>query len=285
MPAANPNPGNGDRNVPNGGHRQTDIADLALLALEGEEFGSLVEESIGVVRDALDVGFVCMMESGEDRGELFLRAGAGWTEGEVGERAVSTGIDAPVERVSMAGYAMMSKDPVWTEDLRREPRFGGCPLMREHGVVSGIMTRIDVSGRVDVGGRLYGVLGAHCTEPRSFRADEAYWLLDVSRTLGGALAHKTSHNSSGVRDCGSPLEHPNIKTLLDRLSLPSGLAPQHVKILTLLNDGYLVKEIAAKLNCGESNVRKHLKKINRSLGASGQVAAIARARQLGLFDY
>jgi DNA-binding CsgD family transcriptional regulator len=279
LAAANPNPSNGDRNVPNGGHRQTDIADLALLALEGVEFGALVEESMGVVRDALDVGFVCVMESGEDRGELFLRAGTGWTEGEVGERAVSTGIDAPVERVSMAGYAMMSKDPVSTEDLRSEPRFGGCPLMREHGVVSGIMTKIDV------GGKLYGVLGAHCTEPRSFHDDEEYWLLDVSRALGGALAHKTPHNGSGVREADRNLEHPNIKTLLDRLSLPSGLAPQHVKILTLLNDGYLVKEIAAKLNCGEDNVRKHLKKIYRSLGASGQVAAIARARQLGLFDY
>lgn len=279
MATVNPNLGADDRDDTNGGRSQKGLADLLLLALEGAEFSALVEEAIGVIRGMLGVGLVCVMEAGEDRGRLVLRAGAGWHEGEVGERSVSTGIDSPVERVNMPGYAMMSKDPVRAEDLRRDPRFGSCPLMREHGVVSGIMTKIDA------GGKAYGVLGAHCTEQRFFRVEEAYWLRDVSRGLGGALARKTPSNGSGVQELVHTLEHPNIKTLLDRLSLPSGLAPQHVRILTLLNDGYLVKEIAPKLNCSESNVRKHLKKIYRSLGASGQVAAIARARQLGLFDY
>lgn len=287
MAAANPNPDNGGRNFRNGGHEQTDIVDLALLALEGVEFGALVEESIGVIRDALNVGFVCVMESGEDRGNLFLRAGAGWTKGAVGERAVSTGIDAPVEQVSMAGYAMMSKDPVWTEDLRREPRFGGCPLMREHGVVSGIMTRIDVSGRVDTGGRLYGVLGAHCTEPRSFHDDEAYWLRDVSRALGGALARKTPPRSRGVQDSTTSFNQTaghTDTTTRRRRRLEAGLQPRQMEVLELLNEGYQVKQIAAELYCTKNNVNKHLRHIYRALGAHSQVSAIALARRLGLFD-
>lgn len=281
MAAANPNPSNGDRNVPNDGHRQTDIADLALLALEGVEFGSLVAESIGVVRDALNVGFVCVMEAGEDRAELVLRAGAGWHEGEVGQRSVSTGIDSPIEQVSMAGYAMMSKDPIYTEDLGRETRFGGCPLMREHGVVSGIMTKIDV------GGKLYGVLGAHCTEPRSFHDGEAYWLRDVSRSLGGTLWRQTPR-SNGVKDPTPPSAHTNSHTntsMRRRRRLEAGLQPQQMEVLDLLNEGYRVKQIAAELHCSEPNVRKHLRGIYRTLDVCGQVAAIARARQLGLFDY
>lgn len=278
MAAVNPNPGNGERPDVNGGRGQKELADLLLLALEDAEFGALMEEAIEVVRGSLGVGLVCVMEATQDRAELVLRAGAGWHEGEVGERTVSTGIDSPVEQVSMPGYAMMSKDPVLTENLYRDPRFGGCPLMHEHGVASGIMAKIDV------GGRLYGVLGAHCTEQRSFQDDEAYWLRDVSRALGGALARKTPPNSHAVRRPSHTLGDADLKALRDRLSLPAGLQPQHLRILMLLNDGYCVKEIAAKLHCTEHNVRKHLKKTFKVLTVRGQVAAISRARQLGLFE-
>ena len=271
--------------VADGGYWQKELADLALLALEGAEVGALMEEAIGMACGALGATFVSVMEASEDRAELLLRAGTGWADGEVGERSVSTGIDSPVERVSMAGYAMMSKDPVRTEDLRRDPRFGGCPLMREHGVVSGIMTRIDMSGRIDVNGRLYGVLGAHCTEPRSFGNEEGYWLRDVSRALGGALPHKASSDSQALQSTAHKLGHADFKILQRRLSLPDGLQPRHIEILMLLNEGFTQKEIARKLYCTDGTVRKHLKKIYRALEASGQVAAIARARQLGLFDY
>ena len=278
LAAANQHRDDQERAVAESGGWQKELADLALLALEGTEVGALMEEAIKVVRGALGAGLVSVMEASEDRAELFLCAGTGWAEGEVGERSVSTGIDAPVERVSMAGYAMMSKDPVCTEDLRRDTRFGGCPLMREHAVVSGTMTKIDV------GDRLYGVLGAYCRERRSFQYTEAYWLRDVARTLGGALARKTPSQTRG--SASDQLAHARIvRVPRERPASPSALQPRQIEVLTLLNNGRLVKEIARDLYCTESNVRKHLKHIYRALGVRGQVAAVARARELGLFDY
>lgn len=282
LAAVNPNPGNGERPDINGGRGQKELADLLLLALEDAEFGALMEEAIEVVRGSLGVGLVCVMEATHDRAELVLRAGAGWRNGEVGKRFVSTGMVSPVERVSMAGYAMMSKDPVCAENLYRDPRFAGCPLMREHGVVSGIMAKIDV------GGKLYGVIGAHCTEQRSFQDDEAYWLRDVSRALGGALSRKARPHSRGVQDSALP---PNDTSKQANSSsrrarrVAAGLQPRQMEVLELLNEGYRVKQIAAELYCTENNVNKHLQRIYRALGAHGQVAAIVRARRLGLFDY
>lgn len=282
MGAVNSNPSNGRRSDANGGRSQKELADLLLLALEDAEFSALMEEAIEVVRGALGVGFASVMEAGEDRAELVLRAGAGWQEGEVGERSVSTGIDSPMEQVSMAGYAMLSKDPVWTDELYRDPRFGGCPLMRDHSVVSGIMTKIDV------GGKTYGVLGAHCKEQRFFRDDEAYWLRDVSRALGGALSRKTRPHSRGAQDSALPPNNTSKQTNASSRRarrVAAGLQPRQMEVLELLNEGYRVKHIAAELYCTRDNVNKHLQHIYRALGARGQVAAIARARQLGLFDY
>jgi DNA-binding CsgD family transcriptional regulator len=62
----------------------------------------------------------------------------------------------------------------------------------------------------------------------------------------------------------------------------AGLQPRQLDVLRLLNAGHNPKEIAARLYCTEANVRKHLKRVNRALGVGGQVAALARARELGL---
>ena len=160
---------------------QRDLADLALLALEDGEVGALVEDAVEVVAGALGVEYVCLLEARDDRAEFLLRAGRGWAEDQVGFRTVSAGIDSRVDGVTMPAYAMMSGDPVRVEDLAADPRFNACPLMRDHGVVSGVMVK------VYAGERLYGVLGAHAAHARAFTGHEESWLADVARVIGGAV--------------------------------------------------------------------------------------------------
>lgn len=161
---------------------QKALANLAIIALEGAGFAPLLEEAVEVVCNVLDVEFDSVMRASEDRGELTLVAGHGWHEGEVGGRVIPTGIDAALDQVSMAAYTMSSKEPVWVEDLARDERFGACPLMREHGIVSGVMTKIYFESR------LFGVLGAYSKAARSFTDEEKGWLVDVANILSDAVA-------------------------------------------------------------------------------------------------
>ena len=109
---------------------------------------------------------------------LVLRAGVGWREGLVGRATVGTNLE------SQAGYALISRGPVVVEDLRTENRFDGGALLREHGVVSGL------SATIHVGGRAYGVLGAHTTRRRAFTEDEVLFLQEVADVLAAATERK-----------------------------------------------------------------------------------------------
>jgi GAF domain-containing protein/DNA-binding CsgD family transcriptional regulator len=158
-----------------------ELATLSLLAFDCAEAGALMGEAVELICGVLGVEFGSVMQASTDRGELVLTAGYGWADGEVGERTISTGIDSSLEYVSMAAYAMSSKEPVRVEDLTQDPRFGGCPLMRDHGIVSGVMAKIYVRNR------LFGLLGAYSSRRMAFTKDEAYWLADVAKVLGGTL--------------------------------------------------------------------------------------------------
>jgi GAF domain-containing protein len=88
-----------------------------------------------------------------------LRAGAGWRTGLVGRATLGTG------RESHAGYAIETNEPVIIPDLRTETRFRPPPLLRDHGVVSGLSVLIRDEGAP------YGVLGAYTTARKRFTTD------------------------------------------------------------------------------------------------------------------
>jgi PAS domain S-box-containing protein len=86
-----------------------------------------------------------------------------------------------VNRDAQAGYTLLSDEPVVVEDLRYEQRFRGHPLLREHGVVSG-MTVI-----IRPGGRPFGILGAHTRERKAFTEDDVNFLRAVANVLAAAI--------------------------------------------------------------------------------------------------
>ncbi|MBA2345725.1 MAG: GAF domain-containing protein [Rubrobacter sp.] len=158
--------------------RQEVTGRLGLAALIGTEPGRLLAQAAEEVAAALQVEYSEVLELLPDGDRLLLRAGVGWKEGYVGSAVVGSGLE------SQAGYTLISRGPVIVDNLRIERRFEGPPLLREHGVKGGITVAIRV------GGRPYGVLGAHTSREHAFGEDEASFLREVADVLGAAIERK-----------------------------------------------------------------------------------------------
>jgi PAS domain S-box-containing protein len=134
-----------------------------------------MQEATAVIATALKVEYAKVLELLPDGRALQLRAGVGWKEGLVGHATVGTG------RESQAGYTLQSDAPVIVQDLRSETRFSAPPLLRDHGVVSGMSVVIQGQGGP------YGVLGAHTVKRRTFTGDDIHFLQAVAHILASAI--------------------------------------------------------------------------------------------------
>jgi PAS domain S-box-containing protein len=134
-----------------------------------------MEEVTALVAQTLGVEFCKILELLPDGKALLLRAGIGWKNGFVGAATVNAGAE------SQAGYTLLSNTPVIVEDLQTETRFSGPPLLRDHGVVSGLS--VIIPGR----DRPFGVLGAHTVKRRVFKPDDVHFLEAVANVLSEAM--------------------------------------------------------------------------------------------------
>lgn len=155
--------------------QQETVARLGLLALSGADLNTVMGDAVRQVCQTLEVEFSKVLEVLPDGKELLLRAGVGWKEGSVGHATVGAGLD------SQAGYTLVTSEPVILEDLRRETRFTGPPLLRDHGVISGMS--VTIKGRNSP----FGVLSAHTRRPRKFDRDDAHFLESVANVLANIV--------------------------------------------------------------------------------------------------
>ncbi|HEX9660736.1 MAG TPA: PAS domain S-box protein, partial [Candidatus Binatia bacterium] len=160
--------------------QQAAVAQLGERALRGVELFTLMDEATMIVAQTLGVEFCKILELSPDGSALLLKAGVGWKTGLVGQATVGAGAN------SQAGYTLLSNEPVIIKDLRTEKRFCGPPLLREHGVVSGLSVII---GRRD---RPFGVLGAHTAKPRTFTEDDVHFLEAVANVLSQVIDNRYS---------------------------------------------------------------------------------------------
>jgi len=160
--------------------QQAAVAELGIMALEGLELTDLLDAAAATVRDVLGVDVCELLEITEDRESFLLRAGAGFEEGIVRRRYV------PIGGEFHAGFTLGSLGRVAVDDFERETRFHPTPLLRDHGVRSGISV---IVGRKQ---RPLGVLGAHSVAPRSFDPDELSFLQAVANIVADAFAHRAS---------------------------------------------------------------------------------------------
>jgi two-component sensor histidine kinase len=159
--------------------QQEVVARLGAQALTELGLQRFLEDCVKAIADTLDVELVKILELVPGDAELLLRAGFGWMPGMVGTALVST------DRNSQAGFTLASGGPVIVENLRSETRFGGQPLLYQHGAVSGLT--IPIAGR---DGRTYGVLGAHATRRRNFSENDVAFLAAVANMIAGAIQRR-----------------------------------------------------------------------------------------------
>ena len=160
--------------------QQESLAELGLLALKGTDIPTLLRKTASRIRGVLLVEYCEILELMPEGDSFLLRSGAGWQEGYIGHAVVGINLD------SQAGYTLVLGEPVMAEDVRSETRFGDTPLLEEHGVRSSVTTIIYRQGRI------YGVLGAHMTQPRTFNEEEAGYLSSVAEILGAAMERNLS---------------------------------------------------------------------------------------------
>ncbi len=174
--------------------RKTTIAELGQLALAETALDRLMEHITAKVAQCLGVEYTKILELLPDGGSLLLKAGVGWKEGLVGQATVSTDLE------SQAGYTLLlsrpaedsslvAGEPVIVDDLRRETRFTGPPLLFEHGVVSGMS--ITIPGYE----RPYGVFGVHTTRRRQFTLDDIQFLRAIAHLLALAIDRRRAERA------------------------------------------------------------------------------------------
>jgi PAS domain S-box-containing protein len=73
--------------------------------------------------------------------------------------------------------------------LRIDSRFQAAPLLREHGIVSGVT--VIIQGRRGA----WGALGAHTARPRKFTAHEVAFLQTIAHVLGEAIERKAAEEA------------------------------------------------------------------------------------------
>lgn len=161
--------------------QQAAIAKLGRYALAG--FQNLMERSVELVAQTLEVEYCKILETHPNGNNFLLRAGVGWKEGLVGHATLSGGLD------SQAGFTLDSAIPVIVDDLRSEKRFTGPPLLLDHGVVSGL------SVIIQGGEKPFGVLGAHTRTRRRFTQDDVHFLQSIANLLAEVIEHQKAENA------------------------------------------------------------------------------------------
>ena len=156
-------------------HRLSEVVVIiARLVLTGDDPGGLARETVLAVATALGADRCEALRPAPGGKRLLRVASCGEDPGRGGRDAVPCGVS------SLAGYALLSGAPVFSEDLERERRFGAAGAPRRGGPVSAVAAPFSSGGDT-------GVLVAYAALAGAFDAGHALALGRISSLLGGAL--------------------------------------------------------------------------------------------------
>ncbi len=151
------------------------VAKLGMMALGGVDLDDLMHQTVRQVAHVLKADYCKILEHRKETHDFLMVAGVGWRDGLIGKATVND------NQGSQAGYTFLSQEPIIVNDLSKEKRFKGPPLLKDHHVTSGISCLID---HMDPA---YGVIGAHTKEKREFTKDDANFLQSVANFLSAAI--------------------------------------------------------------------------------------------------
>ncbi|NHN47781.1 PAS domain S-box protein [Halostella sp. JP-L12] len=155
--------------------QQEVVAELGQRALESADIDELLHDAAARVADALNAEYAAVLDLRPDADEAVLRAGVGWPAELVRSATV------PVDRGSMAGWALTAREAVVAADLRSEERFSRSELLAGQDAVSGIAAAVGSEGDP------WGVLSVHATEQQLFTDHDAAFVENVAGLLASAV--------------------------------------------------------------------------------------------------
>ena len=168
--------------------RKQALFDLSQHALSEKTISGLLEKAAATLSRPRHVDFVMIMEFRPEERSFLLRAGAGWSEGLVGQQKVSAdlssvaGFTLRASRPTIPGN-LMTLEPVIIEDMMSETRFVPAQFVRDHGVTSGMSVIIHGKDQEHP----YGVLAVYSSRKCHFNADDAQFLQGAANALAAAL--------------------------------------------------------------------------------------------------
>ncbi len=169
--------------------QQAIVAGLGQQALAGVDLPFLMGEAIAQAARNLKVEFGVVKELAPDGNSLGVRASLGL------EVAGGEGSEVGVGTASLAGFTLLSGEPVVVEDFRAETRFAVSPLLRDRGVRSGLCVIIQS------GGRPFGTLAVADGRPKTFSRDDVHFLRATANVLAAAIQRRRDEQDLGaIRD-------------------------------------------------------------------------------------
>jgi signal transduction histidine kinase/CheY-like chemotaxis protein len=158
--------------------QQAVVAALGQFAMVSQDFNALLNQTMQLVSETLEVQLAHVLELQVESESLFLRAGIGWGTGRVGSNIIEA------RGLSQAAYVLNNGNPVVIANMREETRFIAPNILLENSVVSGVCLVIATRQRP------YGILGVYTTQPRQFTGDEVQFLLAVANAIGMAAERR-----------------------------------------------------------------------------------------------
>jgi diguanylate cyclase (GGDEF)-like protein/PAS domain S-box-containing protein len=178
------------------------LAHLGQFALANHDLSKLLEEVVALVMRTLEVELSGVLKLREDEDSLDILAHSGeWNQPLT---------KLPVE-ATQAGYALITRAPVISEDLPNETRFNSDGLLAA-GMRSGMDALIEGPERP------FGVLSAHSSKPRQFNTDDINFLVAVANVISAAVERDAMEQATRHASLHDPLTGlPNRTLALDRI--------------------------------------------------------------------
>lgn len=164
--------------------QQAVVAKLGQKGLAGADLDELMQESVELVAETLDVEYCRIMKKTAD--ENFMVAGVGWDEENNNEDENKIDISKS-DIVCYTLYSDLENDLTKRENKTRD-NFSGLPLLQKNGIVSGMDLNIGN------GEKPYGSMNVHTTQRRVFTKDDMNFMQSVANVLAEALSRKEAED-------------------------------------------------------------------------------------------
>ncbi len=163
--------------------QQSALAELSQLALQSNELAGLLEDSMALIAEILQLRFCEVLEFQASDNQFLLSAGLGWKSGNVGVTTI------PVSREFQAGYTFLTQRRVVIEDYSSDTPFLPSPLLEKHKIRSGVT--VHIPGHAGP----YGVLGAYSSSVRGFSPDDVSFMRSVATIIATAMQRRRDEDA------------------------------------------------------------------------------------------